>query len=470
MSLLYAGRHAPFHPHTSGALVGILAGALVMLRRTTDTRHEEPETVWDGTPHPGRTVQPEQGRGVHATWTFTLGSIVFVVVALAAALVLMTASAFAVSRNPLMGALLVALLASAAVQVRYCWFLQRGRAGGLPRLAWNVALLAPSLVTWVLGLLAPGLGIISAFPLWMSLCLMACLVPKRPRRLLLAGGLVAVAVHPYLAGLSGRAPSAIPTGTGSWLLVTYGAMFPLMLLSALWWWEIVVELDRHRRASAELAVAHERLRFASDLHDIQGHHLQVIALKSELAERMLDLDIEAARRNIHETRIIAKQALEETRLLVSGYREIALDDEIANAREVLSAAGAECELDLDMTGLSGGSVSPGVSGALGASEPSADVLRALGLAVREATTNILRHSTASQASIRLRVGSDVCTVQISNNGLVPDEPSSRTPGSGLAGLRERVALLGGEFETSMDVESDRFTLSLQLPTRQGIKA
>lgn len=403
-------------------------------------------------------VQLDHGRGVHATWTYTLGSIAFVVVVLAAFLVLMSASTFSSSRNPLDGAVLVAILVSAAVQLRYCWFLQRGRGGGLPHPAWTIALLAPPALAWILGLLTPGLGVISAFPLWMALCLMACLLHKRRRRLLLAGGIVAVVLHPFLAlALNGTAPE-IPLNNNSWLLLTYGALFPAMLLSGLWWWEIVVELDRHRRASAELAVAHERLRFASDLHDIQGHHLQVIALKSELAERMLDIDIEAARANIHETRIIAKQALDETRLLVSGYREIALDDEIGNAREVLFAAGAECELNLDADGDSGTS----------APAPSAEVRRALGLAVREATTNILRHSAASHAIIRLRLGRDVCTLEISNNGLVEGGQPSRTPGSGLAGLRERVIGLGGEFDTRIDGENDRFTLRLQVPTQHGV--
>lgn len=64
------------------------------------------------------------------------------------------------------------------------------------------------------------------------------------------------------------------------------------LLSSRWWWKIVVRLERHRQTAAELAVTQERLRFASDLHDILGHHLQVISLKSELAARLMEPDIE----------------------------------------------------------------------------------------------------------------------------------------------------------------------------------
>ncbi|MFC3276308.1 GNAT family N-acetyltransferase, partial [Agromyces mediolanus] len=126
----------------------------------------------------------------------------------------------------------------------------------------------------------------------------------------------------------------------------------------------------------------ERLRFASDLHDIQGHHLQVISLKSELAERLLERDPERARALVHEVRLIAKEALEETRSLVAGYRQVAFDEELENAREVLAASGAVCTLRLG----------PVPSGH--------EVQRALGSVVREATTNILRHSEAG-SRIRL---------------------------------------------------------------------
>lgn len=394
--------------------------------------------------------QPEHGRGVHATWTYTLGSIVFVVLVLACVLVLMAVSEFNDSPTPAVGAVLVAILASTAVQLRYCWFLRRGRGGGLPRPAWTAALLASASAAWVFGLFAPGLGLVSAFPLWMALCLMACLLPTRQRRLLLASGLAAVAVHPVLIVALGGTPVMLPAGDGPWLLICYGALFPVMLLSGLWWWEIVVELDQNRRAAAELAVARERLRFASDLHDIQGHHLQVIALKSELAERLLNIDVEAARANIHETRLIAKQALEETRLLVAGYREVALDEELENAREVLSAAGAECELDVDPL------------------PADAELHRALALTVREATTNILRHSSASRAAIRLRVTHDGCVLTISNNGVPDAGAADDARGSGLAGLRERVAALGGQLDAASD--GDGFELRVRVPARVAAPA
>jgi two-component system sensor histidine kinase DesK len=265
--------------------------------------------------------------------------------------------------------------------------------------------------------------------------------------LLLAAGLALLLAHPLLAATLSGSTYEFSIGVSGWLLPVYGLLLPVMLLSSLWWWEIVVKLDQHRLTAAELAVTRERLRFAADLHDIQGHHLQVIALKSELAERLLDIDVEAARANIHETRLIAKQALEETRLLVAGYREVALDEELENAREVLSAAGADCELDVD------------------ALPADAELHRALAMTVREATTNILRHSSATRAAIRLRVTSDGCALSISNNGVSDAGGADDARGSGLSGLRDRVAALGGQLDAA--AIGDRFELRVQVPARLG---
>lgn len=419
-----------------------------------------------------QTARPEpvdHARGVHTTWLYTLGSIVFIVLALSMLLLMMAGQLFLWSRSALDGAIFGAMIVSAAMQVRFSWFLRRGRGGGLPGVGWNIALLAPPALAWILGLFEPDLGAVTAIPLWMALCLASALLATRQRRMVLLGGLVAIVVHPLLsAAIMGEQPEPF-SNNSFWLFVFYGAMFPIMVLSSLWWWEVVVKLDEHRRTAADLAVTQERLRFAADLHDIQGHHLQVIALKSELAERLLDIDIEAARANIHETRLIAKQALEETRLLVSGYREIALDDEIENAREVLSASGAECTLELDAAALQVGADAAS-AGPSSAASFGTELRHALAMAVREATTNILRHSAATQASIRLRVVEGVCELGVMNNGLLDAAVSSRVPGSGLAGLRERVTALGGELDTIIDPLGDSFELRVRVPLEREAAA
>ncbi|MCP2031186.1 two-component system sensor histidine kinase DesK [Okibacterium sp. HSC-33S16] len=390
--------------------------------------------------------RPDQARSVQTTWLYTLGAIVFFFVVLDAILLLTALANYSSSRSLLDAALVALILVSAAVHVRYCFFLRVGRGGGMPRTAWTVALVVPALVAWVLGLFAGGAGLFAAIPLWMAVNAMAPLLPKAQRWTLILIGAAVTIVHPIWASVGFDNAFDVEAAGRAWLLLTYGLCLPFMVLSSLWWWEIVVTLDKHRSVAAELAVAQERLRFASDLHDIQGHHLQVIALKSELAERMLAIDPDAAREHVHETRLIAKQALEETRSLVAGLREVDLGAELENAREVLTAAGADCELQV------------------GAMPTNPEVRRVLALVVREATTNILRHSSASTAAIRLETAAGVSTLEIENNepNSIADA-SARATSSGLAGLRDRVAAVNGTLETGS--RDGHFVLRARVPGR-----
>ncbi|MFT2816738.1 sensor histidine kinase [Leifsonia sp. A12D58] len=395
-------------------------------------------------------------RSVHTTWAYTLSSIVFFFVVLDIWPIIVAVQEFVLTRSALDALLMVLVLITAGIHVRYCWFLRVGRGGGLPHIAWTVALVTPAASIWILGLFRPSSAMLLGIPLWLSLCLIACLIPRPRRRVLLSIGFVLLLGHPAMSYVISGTTTTVFSDRGSWMLAFYGLVLPAMLLSSLWWWEIVVKLDRHRSTAAELAVTQERLRFAADLHDIQGHHLQVIALKSELAERMLTIDVEAARVHIHETRLIAKEALEETRLLVAGYRDVALDDELENAREVLTAAGTHCELTVDPL------------------PTDVDLRRALGMTVREATTNILRHSDATHATIEFRSTADRHTLEISNDGVVhapstgddfardgSPRDGSRVAGSGLVGLRDRVTAVGGTLTTA--AAGGRFTLVGQVP-------
>src|SRR5690554_6228667 len=357
--------------------------------------------------------RPIVARSVHTTWVYTLGSIVFFFVMLQVSVVLTGVQLLenAPTRGSLLSAVLLALVVvSAGVQLRWCWFLRTGLGGGMPGRLWLILLWVPSVLAWVLGLTVEGTALHAAFPLWLSVNVVAPLLAMRPRLTLYAVGAVVTVAHPLLASGVFDNPLMIEASPAYSLVIAYGALLPIMVLSGMWWWRIVVELDQHRRASAELAVAQERLRFASDLHDIQGHHLQVIALKAELAERLLDTNPGAARENIHETRVIARQALEETRSLVYGYRNVALTTELENAREVLTASGAQCELDVV------------------ALPDDPEVQRSLAMVVREATTNILRHSSAKRAWIRLHSIEDGIELLIGNDGA---DASSAAAGNGL---------------------------------------
>ncbi|MFB9072003.1 sensor histidine kinase [Citricoccus parietis] len=230
----------------------------------------------------------------------------------------------------------------------------------------------------------------------------------------------------------------------------------------------MVELDVARRDAAQLAVARERLRFASDLHDIQGHHLQVIALKAELAERLMGAgQPDAAAANIHEVRTIARTALEETRSLVRNLREVSLEEEIANAKDVLEASGATVT----------------IRGVL-VEDPAVRTL--LGLAVREGATNILRHVAATKVSITLESIDDGLRLAMVNDGVeapaghdgsdVNDEAGAPgghgargvggpASGTGLSGLNRRFASSGGSVTGRYD--DGAFVLEARLPAVPG---
>ncbi|MFI9818809.1 sensor histidine kinase [Saccharothrix variisporea] len=201
----------------------------------------------------------------------------------------------------------------------------------------------------------------------------------------------------------------------------------------LWFWDAVLKLDQARQTSEALAVAEERLRFAADLHDIQGHHLQAIALKGELIARLIGRDDDLARTHADEVAELARTALKETRDVVQGYRRASLGTEITNAVGVLRAAGIETAVTGD------------------AADVPPPLQPLFGALVREGTTNVLRHSRARRCAVAVDVGEGQVSVRVRNDGVRPDEPvgSSGEAGAGLAGLRERFATVGGLVEAAV---------------------
>ena len=189
------------------------------------------------------------------------------------------------------------------------------------------------------------------------------------------------------------------------------------------------ELQEAREELARNAVAEERMRFARDLHDLLGHSLSLIALKSELARRLATVDPVRAGAEMADVEDAARRALAEVRDAVSGYRQVTCAQSLAEARAALTGAGIAVRLPDRVPVLPG----------------AADV--ALGWVVREATTNVLRHSGAGQVAVELTEddGRAVLTVTDDGRGGVPGVTVlGTTSGSGLAGLRERVGALGGE--------------------------
>jgi two-component system, NarL family, sensor histidine kinase DesK len=194
----------------------------------------------------------------------------------------------------------------------------------------------------------------------------------------------------------------------------------------------MVKLNEARAELARTAVAEERLRISRDLHDLLGHSLSLIALKSELAGRMIESDPQRAAREIAELEAVARHSLAEVRQAVTGYRQPSLAAELAAARRMLASAGIDCRVD-----------APGTY----ALPPEADAL--LAWTVREASTNIVRHSGARHAGITVTVTGASASAELTDDGVGPavTRPGAagglRAPGSGLAGLAERAARLGG---------------------------
>ena len=187
-----------------------------------------------------------------------------------------------------------------------------------------------------------------------------------------------------------------------------------------------------------LAKLAERERIARDLHDLLGHTLSVIILKSELASKLAERDAERARSEIRDVERISRDALSQVRAAVRGYREGGLIAEIANAGEALKAAGVELTTDLAQVPL------PAPHEAV------------LSMAMREAVTNVVRHAEARRCRIALESNGNACVLVVSDDGRGGREPF----GSGLTGMRERVEALGGTLRRD---GTSGTTLTITLP-------
>ncbi|MFF4572030.1 sensor histidine kinase [Streptomyces sp. NPDC001410] len=209
-----------------------------------------------------------------------------------------------------------------------------------------------------------------------------------------------------------------------------------------WTLGVVRELGRGRHVQAQLAVAEERLRFARDLHDVLGRNLTVIALKSELA---LELNQQghtvAANAQMAEVQRIAQESQDDVRAVVQGYRTADLRTEIEGARSVLRAAGIDCRIE-------------------GPTDVGDELRSALAWAVREGTTNVLRHSEAQWCAITLSTQDESLVLTIENDGV--GRAGTPKGGGGLVGLDERLAALGGSMEAGPTAEG-RFALCVRLP-------
>ncbi|WP_107060004.1 MULTISPECIES: sensor histidine kinase [unclassified Streptomyces] len=231
----------------------------------------------------------------------------------------------------------------------------------------------------------------------------------------------------------------------SLMVLLGGGLLAFTAVVSVWLLNIVYELDEARETRTRLAVAEERLRFGRDLHDVMGRNLAVIALKSELAVQLAQRGRPEAVAQMVEVQRLAQESQREVREVVRGYRKADLGSELAGAQGVLVAAGIDCTVSGAAAGLPAG------------------VQSALGWVVREAVTNVLRHGDARRCAVRLRVLEGRVVLSVENDG-VSEGAADTGSGSGLAGLRERLAEIDGTLEAGPAAKG-MFRLTAEIPLR-----
>ncbi|WP_227425453.1 sensor histidine kinase [Pengzhenrongella sicca] len=262
-------------------------------------------------------------------------------------------------------------------------------------------------------------------------------IPQLPRH----RGTAAVGLAAYVAavGVLGLVTAAqadasdliseviVPTGL---TVILIGLMFPNK-----GFYDVVADLEEERDRESELALIRQRMRFASDLHDIQGHTLHVVKLKIALARKLIHSDTERVEQELREVYDLVGDTIAQTKELAYGQRKLNLSVELENARNLLEAAGIHVRVDRP-------------------AEVGVRAIDLLGQVLRETTTNILRHSRATLVRIALSEHS----ITIVNDGVVDDVlPELR----GLAVLARRVSDDGGEL--TVRLEGGRFLTAASFP-------
>jgi two-component system, NarL family, sensor histidine kinase DesK len=197
-------------------------------------------------------------------------------------------------------------------------------------------------------------------------------------------------------------------------------------------------LAESRESARQMAIVAERERIARDLHDLLGHTLTVVAVKADLAAKLVHRDTTKAAAEIEDIRTTARSALADIRAAVTGMRSTTLAAELVQARQALAAAGVTLQYD-------------------GVHAPMPDTIEAtLAFLIREGVTNVVRHAEATRCDIRISQGEGAVVLELEDDG----KGARAVEGNGLRGMRARVEELAGGFS----LKSDRGTkIRVQLP-------
>ncbi len=228
--------------------------------------------------------------------------------------------------------------------------------------------------------------------------------------------------------------------------------------------ELMHELSQARETVAKMAANEERLRLARDMHDLTGQSLSMITLKSELAGKRLSRlpdspEIEPIKHELNDIAQVSRQTLHDIREAVSGYRRPTLAIELITARTALDAAGIHLDDDPQLITRSG------------TSDTEAEA--ALAWCLREAVTNVVRHSGARKCSIRLVEHNDTLELQVSDDGKgfaqaagtasTASTAGTASTGSGLRNMSERLSAVGGSLSLTPAANRKGFYLSATVP-------
>ena len=194
------------------------------------------------------------------------------------------------------------------------------------------------------------------------------------------------------------------------------------------------QLEVAKERISELTIIQERERIARDLHDTLGQKLSMIGLKSDLATRLMDRDIESAKAEIQDIRQISSTALKEVRVLVSGMRRVKLKDELLRVQQLLQAAEIEIE----------------VKGDPNFPDMSPIVENVLVMCLKEAINNVVRHSYAKQCLIAFNRTEKEFVVKVKDNGIGIAQKGMNLPGTGLDGMKERLEFVNGKLSVTSD--------------------
>ena len=312
---------------------------------------------------------------------------------------------------------------------------ERWTANDLARVALPCLIVAGAV--WPLGVLVTG----SPNAYW-GFCSVGSLAMRQVRR---RRALAMVGLFSYVAAVGAARLLVDPRGVRE-VLFTY-VLVPTVLTVLVTvltivgerFYDLIRELEQTRERAAELAVVRERVRFASDLHDIQGHTLHVVKLKAALARRLVHSDAVRADEELREIHSLVSDTIAQTKELAYAQRRLNLSAELENAKNLFEAAGIRVRVTRE-------------------AEVDAVAGELLGQVLRETTTNILRHAQATQVQITLSERG----ITILNDGVTGDSlPELR----GLAALKQRVAGDGGEL--TVQQHEGRFSTAAIFPSARA---